>query len=107
MEDHEEISHDSRLLGEHASFPKTREHKRREGDATSMIQPLQSQDLRPQTVIIRKGLLGGVQVMLYAGQHYHLAKNNQDLLARAQALVKDVGKGDYPCPLELSVHAVF
>jgi len=81
--------------------------KRREGDATSMIQPLQSQDLRPQTVIIRKGLLGGVQVMLYAGQHYHLAKNNQDLLARAQALVKDVGKGDYPCPLELSVHAVF
>src|SRR6266446_7393183 len=58
LEDHEEISHDSRLLGEHASFPKTREHKRREGDATSMIQPLQSQDLRPQTVIIRKGLLG-------------------------------------------------
>lgn len=32
--------------------------KRREGDATSMIQPLQSQDLRPQTVIIRKGFLG-------------------------------------------------
>jgi hypothetical protein len=45
--------------------------------------------------------------MLYAGQHYHLAKNNQDLLARAQALVKDVGKGDYPCPLKLSVHTVF
>ncbi|HEY1349037.1 MAG TPA: hypothetical protein VGF67_05370 [Ktedonobacteraceae bacterium] len=72
-----------------------------------MIQPLQSQDLRHHTVIIRKGLLGGVQVMLYDGQHYHLAKNNQDLLAQSQALVKDAGKGDYPCPLDLSVHAVF
>lgn len=79
----------------------------REGDATSVIQPLHSRDLRPQTVIIRKGLLGGVQVMLYDGRHYHLAKNNQELLAYAQALVKDVGKGDYPCPLELSVHALF
>ena len=29
LEDHEEISHDSRLLGEHASFPKTREHKKK------------------------------------------------------------------------------
>lgn len=73
----------------------------------SMLQPLQSRELRPQTVIIRKGLLGGVQVMLYDGQHYHLAKNNRDLLAQAQALVKDVGKGDYPCPLEISVRAVF
>lgn len=72
-----------------------------------MIQPLQSRDLRPQTVILRKGLLGGVQVMLYDGRYYQLAKNNQDLLARAQALVRNVGKGDYPCPLELSVHAVF
>jgi hypothetical protein len=62
------------------------------------VQPLQSRDLRPQTVILRKGLLGGVQVMLYDGQHYHLAKNNQELLARAQALVQDVGKGDYPAP---------
>jgi hypothetical protein len=72
-----------------------------------MIQPIQSRNLRPQTVIIRKDLLGGVQVMLYDGQHYHLAKNNQELLAYAQALVKDVDKGDYPCPLELSVHALF
>lgn len=72
-----------------------------------MMQPLQNQDLRPHTVIIRKGLLGGVQVMLYDGLHYHLAKNNQDLLAQSQALVKNVGKGDYPCPLDLSVHAVF
>lgn len=73
----------------------------------SMIQPLQSRDLRPHMVIIRKGLLGGVQVMLYDGRYYHLAKNNQELLARAQVLVKDVGKGEYPCPLELSVHAIF
>src|SRR2546428_14171962 len=29
LEDHEEISHDSRLPGEHASFPKTREHKKK------------------------------------------------------------------------------
>ncbi len=72
-----------------------------------MMQPLQSRDLRPHTVIIRKGLLGGVQVMRYDGRHYHLAKNNQDLLAQPQALVKNVGKGDYPCPLELSVHTVF
>ncbi len=99
MADQEEVPHHSRLMRERTTT--------REGDATSMIQPLQSRDLRPQTVIIRKGLLGGVQVMLYDGQHYHLAKNNQELLAHAQALVKDVGKGDYPCPLELGVHAMF
>lgn len=79
----------------------------RKGGTTSMIQPLHNRDLRSHTVIIRKGLLGGVQVMLYDGRHYHLAKNNQELLTPAQALVKDVGKGDYPCPLELSVHALF
>jgi hypothetical protein len=29
LEDHEEISHASHLPGEHASFPKTREHKKK------------------------------------------------------------------------------
>ena len=107
LEDHEEISHASRLPGEHASFPKTREHKKKrrrchehDTTATESGPPASDRDHSQR-------LAGGVQVMLYAGQHYHLAKNNQDLLARAQALVKDVGKGDYPCPLELSVHAVF
>ena len=73
----------------------------------STIQPLQAQELRPNTVIIRKGRLGGVSVMLYDGQHYRTATNNQDLLTRAQELVKDVGKGDYSCPLELGVLALF
>lgn len=71
------------------------------------VQPVQDQPLRSNTVIIRKGLLGGVQVMLYDGHHYRMATNNLDLLGQARALVKDLNKGDYFCPIELSVLALF
>ena len=73
----------------------------------STVQPIQDQHLRSNTVIIRKGLLGGVQVMLYDGHQYRMATNNLDLLGQARALVKDLDKGDYFCPIELSVLALF
>lgn len=74
---------------------------------TVTIQP--AQRLRPNTVIIRKEA-GRVLVMLFTGDEAHpykTALNNQDLLAQATELVRDVGAGDWVCPLDLGALARF
>ena len=74
---------------------------------TLTIQP--AQRLRPNTVIIRKEA-DQVLVMLYTGDSalpYKTALNNQDLLAQATELVRDVGTGDWVCPLNLGALARF
>ncbi len=70
-----------------------------------MLAPVQ--DIRPNTVVIRVAPGGGAQVLLFDGEAYRPATNQQELRSAVVPLVAGLSAGDYTCPLEVSVRAQF